>query len=49
MSGRGYNHVANGRVVADHQLRNGVVPIGRRDGTPKKKNRKSKRRRRNRG
>lgn len=46
MSGRAYNHVANGRIVAEHQLRHGAQPIGRREGTPKKKNRQSKKRRR---
>ncbi|MGI5223547.1 hypothetical protein [Actinoallomurus sp. CA-142502] len=49
MSGRGYNHVANGVVVAQHEFNRHLRDhIGRREGTPKKKHRQSKRRRRNR-
>ena len=43
---RGYNVQRNGRIVAQHSLGGQPVFIGRREGTPKKKDRKSKKRRR---
>jgi hypothetical protein len=42
---RGYNVQRNGRIVAQHSLGGAPVVIGRREGTPKKKDRKSKKRR----